>query len=62
MVIQDLITKLEQFDPQLPICIDDYIGFVEASEDCINVELKKYVCFPFTEADQFDYINLRGTK
>lgn len=60
MVVKDLIDKLKQFDLQLPVCIDDYMGFVEMNEETIQVEKKKYIAFPFTKTDEFDYINLRG--
>lgn len=62
MTVKDLIKELEKYDKDLPVCIDDYMGFTEASEDCIKVEKRKYVCFPFTENDKFDYINLKGKK
>ena len=60
MTVGDLIDKLKVYDKKLPICIDDYMGFVEAYEDSIEVERKQYVCFPFTENDKFEYINLKG--
>jgi len=58
MTVNDLITELSKYDPDLPICINDYMGFIEANEQCIGIELKKYICFPFTETDTFPYINL----
>ena len=36
------------------------MGFVEASENTIKVEYKKYITFPFTDTDKFYYINLRS--
>lgn len=30
MTVEDLINKLKIYNPKLPICIDDYMGFVEA--------------------------------
>ena len=62
MTVQDLIDKLRRYDPKLPICIDDYMGFVEAYEETIKVEQKNYISFPFTEDDKFQYINLNGEK
>lgn len=62
MTVEDLINKLKIYDPKLPICIDDYMGFVEAREETIKVEHKSYVCFPFTDNDKFEYINLKGKK
>lgn len=62
MTVRDLIEELEKYDGNLPICIDDYMGFIEASEKCINVERKKYITFPFTESDNFIYINLKGNE
>ena len=62
MTVQELIDKLCQYDPELPICIDDYMGFAEAQEKTIEVEHKLYVCFPFTDLDKFEYINLKGKK
>ena len=59
MTVRDLIEKLERVDGDLPICINDYMGFVEASEETIEVERKQYICFPFTENDKFYYINLK---
>ena len=60
MTVKDLIDRLKQYDPKLPICINDYMGFVEAYEETIKIEYKKYRCYPFTEDDKFDYINLKG--
>ena len=60
MTVKDLIDRLQQYDPKLPICINDYMGFVEAYEESIKIEYKKYRCYPFTEDDKFDYINLKG--
>ena len=60
MTVKDLIDRLQQYDPKLPICINDYMGFVEAYEESIKIEYKKYRCYPFTEDDKFDYINPKG--
>ena len=60
MTVKDLIDRLQKYDPKLPICINDYMGFVEAYEETIKIEYKKYRCYPFTENDKFDYINLKG--
>ena len=62
MTVEDLINKLKIYDSKLPVCIDDYMGFVEAQEETIEVEHKSYVCFPFTNSDKFEYINLKGKK
>ena len=62
MTVKELIDELKEFDENLPICIDDYMGFVETTEKCIKVERKQYICFPFTDNDKFNYINLTGTK
>ena len=62
MTVGDLITKLKMYDPKLTVCIDDYMGFVEAYEESIKVERKKYVCFPFSENDKFEYVNLKSEK
>lgn len=62
MTVEDLIKELRKYDENLPICIDDYIGFVEATEKTIKVEHKKYITFPFSDGDEFNYINLRGNE
>ena len=62
MTVGDLIEKLKPYDKKLPICINDYMGFVEAYEESIKVERKKYVCFPFTDDDKFEYINLKSKE
>lgn len=62
MTVKDLINELKKYDENLPICIDDYMGFVEADEKTIKVEHKKYICFPFTDCDEFNYINLKSTE
>ena len=62
MTVRDLIEKLQQYDENLPICINDYMGFVEALEDSIKIEKKKYRTFPFTDTDEFNYINLRSNE
>lgn len=62
MTVRDLIKELEKYDGNLPVCIDDYMGFVEMNENTIEVERKKYVTFPFTDNDEFVYVNLTGQK
>lgn len=62
MKVKDLIKELEKYDAELPICINDYMGFVEANENCIQVEKQQYICFPFTEGDKFEYINLKSKE
>jgi len=62
MTVSDLIQELQKYDGNLPICINDYMGFVEASENSIKVEKKKYITFPFTDTDEFNYINLKGQE
>ena len=62
MTVNDLITELSKYDPDLPICINDYMGFVEANETTIKIENKKFICFPFTECDEFTYINLKSNE
>ena len=59
MTVNDLITKLAKYNPDLPICIDDSIGFIESNEETIKIEKKKYISFPFTHNDEFNYINLK---
>lgn len=60
MTVKDLIEKLNKYNPELPVCINDYMGFVEANEETIKVELNQYRCFPFTANDEFLYINLKN--
>lgn len=62
MTVGDLIEKLKAYDKKLPICINDYMGFVEAYEESIKIERKKYVCFPFTDDDIFEYVNLKSKE
>ena len=62
MTVRDLIAELEKYDPDLPVCINDYMGFVESFEDTIKVEPKKYICFPFTKTDEFSYVNLKSKQ
>lgn len=62
MTVEDLINELRKYDKNLPICIDDYMGFVEATEKTIKVEHKKYITFPFSDGDEFNYINLKSQK
>lgn len=62
MTVGDLINKLKTYDPKLPVCINDYMGFVEAYEETIIPELKTYITFPFTKHDEFIYLNLRSNK
>lgn len=62
MTVGDLIEKLKAYDKKLPICINDYMGFVEAYEESIKVERKSYICFPFTDDDKFEYINLKSKE
>lgn len=62
MTVRDLITELKHYDADLPICINDYMGYVEASEKTIKVEHKKYITFPFTDGDEFNYINLKSQE
>jgi hypothetical protein len=60
MTVKDLINKLEKYNPDLPICLNDNIDFIEMNEETIKVEKHKYACFPFTDNDEFEYISLRG--
>ena len=65
MTVKQLIDKLNEFaqyNPNLPVCINDYMGFVEADEETIKVEHKKYITFPFTDGDEFNYINLKSQE
>jgi len=62
MLVKDLIKELMKQDLNAPVCIDDYMGFVEANEKTITVEKKKYITFPFTETDEFEYVNLKSQK
>lgn len=64
MTVKQLIDKLAQYNPDLPVCINDYMGFVEANEETIKVEHKKYITFPFTDEDEdeFNYINLTDKR
>ena len=62
MTVKDLINELNKYNPDLPICINEYMGFIEANEKTIIVEHKKFICFPFTEYDEFDYINLKSNE
>ena len=62
MKVKDLIHDLERYDPEIPICINDYMGFVEANETTIKIEQKKFICFPFTKCDEFTYVNLESTE
>lgn len=62
MTVRDLINRLKKMPQDWPVCIDDYMGFVEANEETIKVEKKKYITFPFTATDEFEYINLKSQK
>ena len=62
MTVKDLINKLKEMPQDWPVCIDDYMGFIESSEETIKIEKKKYITFPFTNNDEFNYVNLRGQK
>ena len=62
MIVKDLIDELKKMPQDWPVCIDDHMGFVEANEKVITVEKKKLVTFPYTEADKFYYVNLKGQK
>ena len=62
MTVKDLIKELMKYDLNMPVCINDYMGFAEAGEETIKVEKHKYITFPFTDNDEFDYISLKGQK
>ena len=62
MTVKDLIDELKEMPQDWPVCIDDYMGFIESSEETIKIEKKKYITFPFTNNDEFYYVNLRGQK
>lgn len=62
MTVKELIDKLSDMPQDLPVCINDYMGYVEAGEDCIKVERKKYITFPFTKNDEFIYVNLKSSE
>ena len=62
MTVNDLIKELMKYDLNTPICINNYMGFIEANEETIKVEKKEYACYPFTNSDKFIYINLKGNE
>lgn len=62
MTVKDLINELKEMPQDWPVCIDDYMGFVESTEETIKIEKKKYITFPFTNNDELYYINLKGQK
>lgn len=62
MTVKDLIDELKEMPQDWPVCIDDYMGFIESSEETIKIEKKKYITFPFTNNNEFNYVNLRGQK
>lgn len=62
MIVKDLIDELKKMPQDWPVCIDDYMGFVERMEKVIIVEKKQLITFPFTEADKFYYVNLRSNE
>ena len=59
MTVKELIEKVQEFDEDLPVCINDYSDFAEAYENNIAAERKRYICFPFADTDSFDYVNLK---
>lgn len=62
MNVGELIKQLKRYDPKLPIAINDNMDFVEAYLENIKIERKRYRSFPFTENDEFEYINLRNQE
>ena len=62
MTVKELINELQKMPLDLPVCINDYMGFIEANEKTITVEKKRYITFPFTKTDEFEYVNLKGQK
>jgi hypothetical protein len=59
MTVKELINELQKVPEDWPICIDDHMGFIEANEQVIKVEKKVYICFPYTDSDEFQYVNLK---
>ncbi len=59
MTVKELIDELQKVPEDWPICIDDNMGFIEANEHIIEVEKKVYICFPYTDSDEFQYVNLK---
>lgn len=62
MNVGELIKRLKQYDSKLPIAINDNMDFIEAYLENIKIERKRYRSFPFTENDEFEYINLRNQE
>ena len=62
MIVKDLIDELKKMPQDWPVCINDYMGFVERMEKTIIIEKKQLITFPFTETDKFYYINLRSNE
>lgn len=62
MNVGELIARLKQYDSKMPVAINDNMDFCEAYLENIKVERKKYRCFPFTEDDEFEYINLKSKE
>ena len=59
MKVKDLIEKLSTLPQDLPITINNCIDFTELGGNTITIEKKQYICFPYTDSDKFDYINLK---
>ena len=62
MIVKDLIDELKKMPQDWPVCIDDYMEFIEANEKVITVEKKKFITFPYTDSDQFYYVNIKSQK
>ena len=60
MTVQDLINELVKYDKNLPVCIDDYMGFCEINEETVKVQQKEMITFPYTNDDVIKYINLEN--
>lgn len=58
MTVLGLINKLKEYPMDMPITLNECMDFSESVGDTIKVTKRRYIGFPFTEEDQFDYVNL----
>lgn len=58
MTVKQLIEELEKYPENMPVTINECMDFSESVGETIILSKKMYICFPYTDKDKFEYLNL----
>lgn len=58
MTVKQLIEKLKEYPEDMPVTINECMDFSESIGETIVVKENVYMCFPYSDNDRFNYLNL----